>query len=81
MYECWTGEKAFANLLDNPIAMGVQLMMGKRPSFPSDVPSGYDTLASVCWHKDPEERPSFDVIANDLKRVRSDHSCDFSTDF
>jgi len=70
MYECYTSKRAFEKLLNNPLVLGVQLMAGTRPSFPSGVSSEYRTLAVQCWNKDPDSRPGFEAISDSLRQVK-----------
>ena len=74
MYECCTSRRAFDNLLSKPLMLGVQLMMGARPSFPSSVSSDYKTLAVQCWDKDPDSRPGFETITDSLRQMKSANS-------
>jgi serine/threonine protein kinase len=39
---------------------------GKRPEIPSNVIPGYKDLISKCWKGNPDERPSFADIVEDL---------------
>lgn len=41
-----------------------------RPSFPPSTPSDFKLLAEKCWHPDPKQRPSFDVIFGELREMR-----------
>ena len=40
---------------------------GYRPSIQSDVPKCYKDLIESCWSNDPEQRPTFDEIVENLK--------------
>ena len=35
---------------------------GKRPDIPLDCPAPWKELTELCWHQDPEKRPSFAKI-------------------
>jgi hypothetical protein len=39
---------------------------GKRPEIPSNVNPGYRDLMSKCWQGNPDQRPSFADIVEDL---------------
>ena len=43
-----------------------------RPTFPPGIKSGCQELASSCWQKDPEARPSFEAIIATLTQLRSE---------
>lgn len=38
-----------------------------RPHIPKSVPMCYKNLIKRCWNQDPNQRPSFDDIVNELK--------------
>jgi hypothetical protein len=40
-----------------------------RPTLPSWLPSPVSRLISQCWHSDPSQRPSFEVIERKLERL------------
>ena len=42
------------------------IIKGLRPSFPPDCPEDYIKLVTACWATEPEDRPSFDRIADFL---------------
>ncbi|KAF5837371.1 kinase-like domain-containing protein [Dunaliella salina] len=44
---------------------------GKRPGWPPVVPTGYKDLANACWDQSPDARPSFEVILEELQKLRS----------
>lgn len=48
---------------------------GNRPKFSDDIPDAYMQLIEGCWSDDPNERPSFDEIVNNLENNK-----DFITD-
>eukprot|EP00200_Dunaliella_tertiolecta_P012532 CAMPEP_0202391034 /NCGR_PEP_ID=MMETSP1127-20130417/91622_1 /ASSEMBLY_ACC=CAM_ASM_000462 /TAXON_ID=3047 /ORGANISM="Dunaliella tertiolecta, Strain CCMP1320" /LENGTH=541 /DNA_ID=CAMNT_0048993441 /DNA_START=1120 /DNA_END=2745 /DNA_ORIENTATION=+ len=43
---------------------------GKRPEWPSVVPKGYRDLANACWDQNPDARPTFEVILEELHKLR-----------
>lgn len=43
---------------------------GGRPSFPGNFPAAYQSIIEKCWEGDPEARPTFDEIVNELAKVR-----------
>ncbi len=45
-------------------------MKDERPEFPWHLPPGLRTLIRKCWSKDPAVRPTFDVLASQLERLR-----------
>lgn len=40
---------------------------GYRPNITTDIPDSYKNLIEECWAEDPESRPTFDAIVEDLK--------------
>jgi hypothetical protein len=38
------------------------------PEIPNDCPPLYRDIMELCWKKDPQQRPSFDVICEMLKK-------------
>lgn len=42
------------------------IIKGLRPSFPPNCPQDYIKLVTACWATEPEDRPSFDRIAEYL---------------
>lgn len=42
------------------------IIKGLRPSFPPDCPQDYIKLVNACWATEPEDRPTFDRIAEHL---------------
>lgn len=39
-----------------------------RPPLPRDAPADLLELLQQCWHRNPEQRPSFDTIVTQLER-------------
>ena len=48
---------------------------GSRPSIASELaasaPTGWTELMQQCWDQEPQNRPDFDAIHNDLKQIES----------
>lgn len=65
VYEIMTCEKAFPNSNFYSLIAGV--VNRSRPEFNVFVPDAYKYLIIRCWSHDPEERPTFDEILNELK--------------
>ncbi len=42
-----------------------------RPKIPSKCPSFFAKLIKACWNRNPKLRPSFKVILNELRSMRS----------
>ena len=41
-----------------------------RPAFPVNTPVDFKLLAEKCWHPDPKQRPTFDVVLEELRQMR-----------
>ncbi|KAI9010243.1 hypothetical protein DFJ74DRAFT_686495 [Hyaloraphidium curvatum] len=51
-----------------------RVVAGERPEIPPDTPPLLATLMKECWHQDPEQRPSFEVIVHRMKEIVSEVS-------
>lgn len=51
----------------NPFLICKRVKKGHRPSINKSVPSCYQKLMERCWSQNPEDRPTFDQILNELK--------------
>ena len=47
----------------------IQIISGARPSIPVSAPKALKTLITTCWHQNPDMRPSFSQIVQDLKNI------------
>ena len=45
------------------------ISIGKRPKINSNVPIAYKELIEECWQNDPERRPTFGEIVNNIKNI------------
>ena len=63
LYEIVTGEFALRHM--NPIQLTRYILSGKRPKISKVVPF-LRGLIEACWSNDPEDRPSFSEIYDDL---------------
>lgn len=43
----------------------------ERPKIDKNWPAGFSNLLKICWHSDPEKRPSFSVIVLELNKLIS----------
>ena len=69
MCEAATGQIPFADIHLSPVVLVMKLMMGLRPSFNGGVPNEYQRLAEKCWHGDPNLRPTFQTILEELTKM------------
>ena len=67
MWELYTAQRPFPGVPE--ALLGGQIVQGKRPVFPEDVPEGYKALAETCWCEDASERPSFRDILHTLNQL------------
>ncbi|RHZ57826.1 hypothetical protein Glove_383g10 [Diversispora epigaea] len=56
-----TGKIPFANRAYNA-ELSVDILNGLRPKISDNIPQCYAELMELCWHKDPAERPSAEMI-------------------
>ncbi|GLC56027.1 hypothetical protein PLESTB_001056700 [Pleodorina starrii] len=71
LYELYTGDTAFRGVPKALIGHAIT-KENLRPVFPPALgaPFEYQLLACRCWESNPEIRPEFDFILEDLKRMR-----------
>ena len=69
IYKMFTNNIQFAD--KKPIRSSQQYMMkigrGNRPKRPDLIPDAYWELVQRCWKQNPEDRPTFDEITEELK--------------
>jgi serine/threonine protein kinase len=53
----------------NPFAIPMLVVQGLRETFPSDTPQAYARLATLCWDKAPDVRPTVDQAISCLKAM------------
>ncbi|KAG0587884.1 hypothetical protein KC19_2G198800 [Ceratodon purpureus] len=46
-----------------------RVLRGERPALPHWLPAPVTNVISQCWHSDPSQRPSFEVITSKLDRL------------
>lgn len=66
IFEIMTGQIPFKNFQFFQLIKKVSIQ-GFRPKIEDDVPNAYKELIERCWFQDPDERPSFDQIVDELK--------------
>ena len=66
VFEIMTGEIAFEKFNQYQILQKVAIE-GYRPTIKKDVPKAYKELIKSCWSQNPDERPTFDQIVENLK--------------
>jgi serine/threonine protein kinase len=64
MWEVATRELPFAG--DENARVALQIVEGKRPSIPANLPPGYADLMQACWHGEALQRPSAEEVAHML---------------
>lgn len=48
-------------------ALIANVIEGQRPKLLEDIPTSYCSLIQSCWENDPNDRPTFDQILDELK--------------
>lgn len=66
VYEIMTNEKPFKNI-GNICTIWNKVNSKERPEFSFPIPQAYKTLIEKCWSHDPEKRPSFSQIVEQLR--------------
>lgn len=75
MWEIETGQTPFKDLRYAEVMRAI-VVDGKRPQFDPGTHEDYVALAQLCWDRDPQKRPSFEVVLEALDRMSS-HSGNF----
>lgn len=70
MWELLTGEEPYADLHYGAIIGGI-VSNTLRPSVPEGCDPQWRSLMELCWSAEPSERPSFTMIANELRSMAS----------
>lgn len=68
VYEIITNEIPFNEINNNQIIKDI-IKKNKRPFIKESIPICYRKLIERCWAQEPDERPSFDVIVDLLKKT------------
>lgn len=74
-YEILTGVRPFNNLSFNEFIEKVAVQ-NERPELTEEIPVFLKELIRKCWNSNPEERPNFDEIVNELKNSVSSEKLD-----
>ena len=69
-----TAKEPYSELNEFQVITGV-LTENLRPEIPENCLPEYAELMKQCWAKNPEERPSFDVVLRILKQIKRGLSC------
>ena len=65
LYEILTSLSPFKDIT-NPMALGMKICNGERPSFPPNFSPVFQVLIDRCWASNPDHRPTFDEIVEYL---------------
>lgn len=68
VWQLVTREEPFADRGQIEAAVAVS-MQSARPPFPTDTPEAIMKLIEQCWSEDPEQRPSFDIVADTISDI------------
>ena len=66
IYEVITGLPPYGNL--NYFQIFYKVMNSARPPIPNDFPEAYKNLMIRCWDQDPQNRPTFNDIVDELQK-------------
>ena len=80
-FEILTGYMPFPNLSCNEVKKKV--LDGDRPQIPDHCPEWLKTLIEACWRPEPEERPRFGDICDELRHMKCAYlmTCNTSVHF
>ncbi|KAK8854144.1 hypothetical protein M9Y10_016701 [Tritrichomonas musculus] len=67
LYEIITNMKPFKNIITIGKLYTKVVTEDKRPELPNDIQNSYRLLIQNCWSKEPNERPTFDQIVEQLE--------------
>ena len=70
VYEIITNEIPFKNFGLSQFEIMQKVPNGERPKFLYEIPECYKSLIEECWKDDPNERPTFDEIVENLENNR-----------
>ena len=65
LYEIVTGQHPFKDSI--PFQIMKKVAAGERPEFVGSVPEVFKDLIERCWNQEPEKRPTFEEIVDQLK--------------
>jgi hypothetical protein len=65
MWEVATRKMPFAG--ENFAKISLEVLEGKRPAVPSNIPKSYAALMSRCWHRKPHKRPAADELCKTIE--------------
>ncbi|KAG0591830.1 hypothetical protein KC19_1G205400 [Ceratodon purpureus] len=68
--EILTGEVPFKDT-GSPASVKAKVLKGDRPELPPHCPGELKALIELCWDKEPNVRPSFSVVCEKLKSIKS----------
>ena len=69
LWELCSGRSAYNGIPQ--MALGqVIVFRHKRPSFPKDTPLALIAIAELCWHPKASSRPTFQVILDELQKIK-----------
>ena len=71
-YEFFAEKRPFSDMdFGSPCALLMRVLMGMRPEVPSEFPDDCVRMIQRCWHKDPQERPTFtEILAHTTQKIK-----------
>ena len=70
LYQLFSGDLKRSNPYRTIINLFQAISSGKRFKRPNSIPDSYWDLIQKCWAQDPEQRPTFEEITEELKSDR-----------
>lgn len=68
LYQIMTCERPYPSM--DIFSLCLKVKYGERPIFNVEIPQAYKYLIFRCWSQEPESRPTFDQILNELRTDR-----------
>ena len=72
LWEILTQERVFSDLPSLEKLVFAVVEEGHRPAIPANCPTSLRQLITACWDADPQKRPSFQEILEQLDHVLVD---------
>ena len=62
-----TGIQPFSSYYNDKEKMKHDILNGKRPEIPKNIPEEWEKMMLRCWNQEQEKRPNFSQICRELE--------------